>query len=642
MANRSDLIIPYDGGELQTRDYRDLFDVIDTLRSRGISYYVDLPEIIVCGDQSSGKSSVLEAILGLSFPGKKNLCTWFATELILRRSPVVNVDIYIIPSHDRSEHEKRNWRHFIVEAAKGAMGLNFGDTVFSTDIFRVEISGPTQPYLTMLEDDAKLVEALVLSYMKKLRSIVLAVVSAKSDFALQQVTRHARALDPDGVRTLGFITKLDTLDAGSDSENFYVELAKNKDVKFPFGRETSTFERDEAETEFFSTGVWKTLLSVFKNVETGIYECEERLLKLGVARGNIIEQRRYLFRISAASTSVMKASIDGNYTDPFFADTDTLNQYPKRLRAVIQNTLLDFAEHMRINGHARIILEHELVAIADFRCITRSKYIDEVKRVMKEARGRELPGSYNPLIVSELFSKQCKPWGTLVYDLGNRLFQSAQVTISAILDHVADEETAAGIAGLVVLPSMETVQKALKAKIDEILQPHVFGHPITYNHYLTENVQKAQYARKRRDMEKKLLTFFEANIWNINGPINASIKPLLDSLMSNMEPDMDKYSCSMAVDMMEAYYKVALKTVIDEVSVLAIEECLIQKLPQLLSPEIICNLTDEEVHLVAAESEISVAERQCLDEKLMVLQSGLAQLGKFKKCLTPITLENVS
>src|SRR5437764_9960847 len=70
---------------LQSKDHRDLLDIIDKLRSKGISRYVDLPEIIVYGDQSAGKSSVLEAISGMAFPTKDNLCTRFATELVLRR-----------------------------------------------------------------------------------------------------------------------------------------------------------------------------------------------------------------------------------------------------------------------------------------------------------------------------------------------------------------------------------------------------------------------------------------------------------------------------------------------------------------------------------------------------------------------------
>ncbi|MBE3044556.1 dynamin family protein, partial [Candidatus Bathyarchaeota archaeon] len=112
-------------------------------------------------------------------------------------------------------------------------------------------------------EDADLVRNLVLSYMKRQRTIILAVVSAKSDFALQEVIELARDLDPKGLRTLGLITKPDTLDMGSDSESAYLKLAQNKDVDFrlgwhvlrnrDFSTKTATLEeRNRAEMQFFS------------------------------------------------------------------------------------------------------------------------------------------------------------------------------------------------------------------------------------------------------------------------------------------------------------------------------------------------------------------------------------------------------
>ncbi|KAI0864276.1 P-loop containing nucleoside triphosphate hydrolase protein [Xylaria cubensis] len=707
MKDQTKVDAQYDGSRLQNKDHRNLLDVIDTLRSQGIGRYVDLPQIIVCGDQSSGKSSVLEAISGLSFPTKDNLCTRFATELILRRSPESGVHIRIIPSHDRPDNERQKLEAFqchqealdigpVVEEAKQAMGLDSNNRVFSTDILRVEISGPSQPHLTMVdlpglflagnkdqsEEDAKLVRELVLSYMKKPRSIILAVVSAKSDFALQQVTRHARALDPDGSRTLGLITKPDTLDKGSDSERFYVELAQNQDVKFRLGwhvlrnrsyasRDTSTAERDEAETEFFSTGLWTALdaaqlgvanlrirmsnvlhdqiinqlPSVLDNVETGIRESKEKLTRLGDARGSVGEQRRHLFRISTWFTTLAQASIDGNYTDPFFFTSDNCTQYSRRLRAVVQNTLMDFAKEMRARGQAKRIIEHDVNTVddtGDMRSISRNQYIEEVKIIMRESRGRELPGSYNPLIVAELFSKQCKPWESLVGSLNHRMLASVFEAISAILRHVADEETAAGITRFIINPLMDTIKTNLENRLADILQPHLSGHPITYNHYLTENFQKKQDERRRLDMEKRLTQFFGSKFPYGAESHTFTLKALIDSLMSSSELDMDVYSCSAAIDMMEAYYKVALKTVIDDVSALAIEICLVQEVPRLLTPEGICNLSDEEVHSIASESLMSASERKRLNEKLSVLQRGLAQLGKFKRDFQPQSLANVS
>ena len=56
------------------------------LRVWGVADHVDLPQLVVCGDKSAGKSSILEGITGLPFPRQDGVCTKFPTEIILRHS----------------------------------------------------------------------------------------------------------------------------------------------------------------------------------------------------------------------------------------------------------------------------------------------------------------------------------------------------------------------------------------------------------------------------------------------------------------------------------------------------------------------------------------------------------------------------
>ena len=140
-----------------------LLNDIDKLRSHGISQYVNLPQLIVCGDQSSGKSSVLDAISGIPFPTKDNLCTRFATEVILRHASTVTISVAIVPGPGRLEEEQKKllaFRHnlddmenfpALVDDAKSCMGVTHSSSAFSTDVLRLEISGPSQPHLTIVD-----------------------------------------------------------------------------------------------------------------------------------------------------------------------------------------------------------------------------------------------------------------------------------------------------------------------------------------------------------------------------------------------------------------------------------------------------------------------------------------------------------
>ncbi len=69
----------------------------------------------------------------------------------------------------------------------------------------------------------------------------------------------------------------------------------------------------------------------------------------------------------------------------------------------------------------------------------------------------------------------------------------------------------------------------------------------------------------------------------------------------------------------------------DEIAVLAIETCLVGKLPALLSPDVICDLNDADIQRIAAESPDCTRERKRLTEKLRILESALVELRRLRK-----------
>jgi hypothetical protein len=78
--------------------------------------------------------------------------------------------------------------------------------------------------------------------------------------------------------------------------------------------------------------------------------------------------------------------------------------------------------------------------------------------------------------------------------------------------HVADNETATRLIAQLLHPTMSELEFSVGQKLAELLKPHIDGHPITYNHYLTENVQKAQLARHDAKMKQAFSQHFDLNL----------------------------------------------------------------------------------------------------------------------------------
>jgi GTPase SAR1 family protein len=256
----------------------------------------------VCGDQSAGKSSVLEALTGVPFPRNDNTCTRFATEIILRRADLKSLTIKIIPDTARPVSERSTIKAFhesitdydelprIMNLAMAVMGIDSSsETVvnkraFARDVLSIEICGPKEPQLTLVDipgliatssrgitkADVDMVTEITDHYIAQPRTICLAVVSATNDYSNQKILEKVRDVDPDGERTLGIITKPDGLAADSGAEKSYIELAQNKDIFFKLGwhvlknrkfeeRAFNLMERNASETTFFRTSNFKCL-----------------------------------------------------------------------------------------------------------------------------------------------------------------------------------------------------------------------------------------------------------------------------------------------------------------------------------------------------------------------------------------------
>ncbi|KFA79783.1 hypothetical protein S40288_00703 [Stachybotrys chartarum IBT 40288] len=665
---------------LLSSKHHQLLDSIDSLRSQGISHYISLPQIIVCGDQSSGKSSVLEAISGVPFPVKSNLCTRFPTELVLRKTQHTGVNVSIIPHHSRSDADKTSLAKFreslddfeklpaLIDAAKTAMGIVTLGNAFSKDLLRIEVSGPDRPQLTIVDlpglihsenrhqsaDDVSLINEVVQTYMKEPRSIILAVVSAKNDYANQIVLKLAREADRHGKRTMGVITKPDTLLPGSESQKDYIALAKNLDVEFRLGwhvlRNTdseagtwSLSQRDAQEASFFASGFWATLPasslgieslrirlskvlfqqiaaelpSLLDEIKAKSEESQRALDKLGKPRITLDEQKLFLLQISQSFQTLIKAAIDGTYNDPFFGDALSITGYKKRFRAVVQELSDEFAKSLHQYGH-----RHKALLNGNFMndgTSNSSELTDRVMKLMNRSRGRELPGMFNPVVVADLFKEQCSPWADIAQNHVKAVWNAAIEFLKFLVLHVSDISTTKAILATVIEPKLDEMLEAQRSKTSELLKPHQEGHPITYHQSLFKTLQEMRSKRQSEALSEAIEGYFGRSAGIYDGTVN------MDTLHSQLlrsteESDAKKHAASEAID----YVRIARDRFIDDMAVEVTEGCLVAELGSILEPMAILTMPASTITQIAGETEQSRAARAELQKKLQILAQGIS------------------
>lgn len=216
-----------------------LQDVFNTVGADAIQ----LPQIVVVGTQSSGKSSVLESLVGRSFLPR-------GIGIVTRR-PLVLQLVYT-PKDDKEHRSSEKgtkdvdeWAQFlhlkdkiftdfdevrqaIEEETERTAGTNKGISndpircrIYSDKVVNltiVDLPGLTRvPVGDQPEDIEQQIHDLVLTYIGNPNSIILAVTSANTDMATSESLKLSRECDPDGRRTLAVITKLDLMDAGTDA-----------------------------------------------------------------------------------------------------------------------------------------------------------------------------------------------------------------------------------------------------------------------------------------------------------------------------------------------------------------------------------------------------------------------------------------
>ncbi|KAI8817235.1 P-loop containing nucleoside triphosphate hydrolase protein [Fimicolochytrium jonesii] len=302
------------GASQYAKKAKDLVALITKIRQHGGQIELSLPRIAVIGNQSAGKSSVVEAISGIPLPRASGTCTRSPIEVRMEEKPGTAWSCQVVLRWESDENEKQllNTKEepFDTPMTKEAdVGLRIAQAQrailnpgtdsayflkmnekdlkkyvdkrqFTSNIIVVAVTGPDVLSLTLIDlpgiiqtppQDAKedlvgLIKQLVTKYIEDKRTIILKCVTCADDVNNQESVRFARTYDATGERTVCALTKADLIERSCHAPwmNF---LLHGKPTSFAvvnpapdrLDRVTSREARD-AESQFFkNTEPWNTV-----------------------------------------------------------------------------------------------------------------------------------------------------------------------------------------------------------------------------------------------------------------------------------------------------------------------------------------------------------------------------------------------
>ncbi|CAE6914669.1 DRP4C [Symbiodinium sp. CCMP2592] len=198
-------------------------------RVRGVcqSVSIPIPGVVVVGEQSAGKSSLLESISGIQFPRAQNTCTRMPCVVSLLTDRSVKQP-YAIVSMDPafSEAEKCTLQQAIYVRVTRAEGPQMS---------LIDLPGITHNS-TKMANIHQVTRELVEQYIAPTEMVILCVIPAANDFGNAEVLKLASKFDPSGERTLGVVTKCDD-DAKREASDLVdkVMMKRDLDVKLDLG-----------------------------------------------------------------------------------------------------------------------------------------------------------------------------------------------------------------------------------------------------------------------------------------------------------------------------------------------------------------------------------------------------------------------
>ncbi|KAL2343245.1 hypothetical protein Fmac_004530 [Flemingia macrophylla] len=389
---------------------RPVLDALENLRRLNITKEgIQLPSIVVVGDQSSGKSSVLESLAGISLPRGQGICTRVPLVMRLQNHPLPQPELVLefngkmVSTDEACVSEAINAA--TEELAGHGKGISNNPLTLVVkkngvpDLTMVDLPGITRvPVHGQPENIYDQIKDMIMEYIKPEESIILNVLSASVDFTTCESIRMSQSVDKTGLRTLAVVTKADKSPEG------LLEKVTADDVNIGLGY---VCVRNRIGDESYEDA---------RIEEQNLFESHPMLSKIDKSIVGIPVLAQKLVQVQASSISKTLPEIVRKINEKLSANLSELEKLPTNLATVadamtafmhiiglikesfrkilLRGEFDEYAEDEKMHCTARLAEMLDSYSQDLFNCVesdaTKNFLMDEIK-VLEEAKWIGLP-----------------------------------------------------------------------------------------------------------------------------------------------------------------------------------------------------------------------------------------------------------
>ncbi|TQN69609.1 Interferon-induced GTP-binding protein Mx, partial [Colletotrichum shisoi] len=651
--------------ELHSTETKNIFDTVDRLSPLGVGKIVDPPQIVVVGDQSSGKSSVLEAISHVYFPAHAEGCTRFATELVLRPGSRrrVTASIHFAgsarPDHFQVADFTQDEMDRLIAEARVEMEPPDTGRSFSKHVLRLEIEGHDMHPFTLVDlpgcsdeataaqraDDEAIIKELVESYMENPNSVVLVVIPANEGVVSKAVIEEVLKHDPTKTRTLRVLTKPDLLEPASSVETGWLQVLRGRNTLHSPGvgwhvvrnradHEKDLGPRDAVEEQFLKLDAWasvpkanrgivalrarlsrmlhdqirQSLPSVLDDIHTMLSVRKLELSRLGQPRTTPEDMKGCLIDIAGDYQKLVSQGIRGHYNDPFFGG---FNGTDRKLRSQLRNFHRAIRHTLVVYGPAQEVIDRPRGSTCP----------PPVPASLKQFLDIYTRGIRRPEPV--FWAKLCE-----------QIEHQATANRGTELPGYGSIDTAMYLFRKQVEPWQDLAELHLKKVTEEVkvFVDDAFGHIVgpfdsnsTTKAILSTFVDNFFDEREQvlsHKLEELLRPFKEGYAMQHDGDFRSAMERRAEQRATTRQDRHMQVS-------VPALYDMALQT-FSNLTNLAIESCLVQELPGIFTARLVNDMDNDKLAELAAEPEEAREHRALLREEIEQLTQGLEQCRRYR------------